>query len=140
MIDLLACLRALQLFTHNAHNLCARSIFFGDHDFFGSSYGEAESDYDSLIERIIGIKGEVPELELKSLLSKVILKLEGAPSINQKENKVFFVHQLKMEQNICSYIESLCKSAGLSQGEIQLLGDIAQRSQIRQYKIKQRCK
>jgi DNA-binding ferritin-like protein len=140
MIELLACLRALQLFTHHAHNLCARTVFLQDHDFFGSVYPEAESDYDSLIERIIGTKGEVSELELNSLMSAVMSKLSGAPSVGQKENKAFFVHQLKMEQTICSYVESLCKSGGLSQGQIQLLGDIAQRSEIRQYKIKQRCK
>lgn len=140
MIELLACLRALQLFTHHAHNLCARVAFFSDHEFFGEVYGEAESDYDSVIERIIGKKGEVPELELGSFMSKVTAKLSGAPSIGQKENKVFFMHQLKMEENICSYVEQLCKAGGLSQGQIQLLGDIAQRSEIRQYKIKQRCK
>jgi len=140
MIELLACLRALQLFTHHAHNLCARSIFFGDHEFFGSSYGEAEADYDDVIEDIIRAKGEIPELELSSFMSTVSSKLSGAPSVGQKENKVFFIHQLKMEQNICAYIEKLCKSGGLSQGQIQTLGTIAQKSEKRQYKIKQRCK
>lgn len=140
MIELLACLRALQLFTHHAHNLCGRVAFFSDHEFFGSSYGELEGDYDSLIERIIGTKGEVPELELKALLSMVGSKLIDAPSVGQKENKIFFQYQLKHEQIICKYIEQLCKTGGLSQGQVQLLGDIAQRSEIRQYKIKQRCK
>jgi len=137
MIELLACLRALQLFTHHAHNLCARSVFFQDHEFFGSSYGEAEGDYDNIIEDIIRAKGEIPELELSSLMTAVMSKLSGAPSVGQKENKAFFVHQLKMEQTICSYIEKLCKSGALSQGQIQTLGDVAQKSEKRQYKIKQ---
>jgi DNA-binding ferritin-like protein len=58
MKDLAVHLRAMQIYAHTAHNLCARVPFFQDHAFFADTYSALEDDYDSVIERIIGTKGE----------------------------------------------------------------------------------
>lgn len=139
MINLLVHLRAMQLFSHHAHNLVSRAVFFQDHDFFGEVYPQLESDYDSVIERIIGLQGE-GQLALQPLLQAVVAKIANAPSVGVKENKVFFQYLLQQEQELCKLVEELAKVPGTSQGVIQTIGTIAEKSEIRQYKIKQRIK
>jgi DNA-binding ferritin-like protein len=139
MIQLLAHLRAMQLFTHHAHNLVSRAVFFQDHDFFGEVYPQLESDYDSVIERVIGLQGE-GQLALQQLLQAVVAKIASAPSVGVKENKVFFEYLLQQEQELCKLIEEICKMPGVSQGTIQTIATIGEKSEIRQYKIKQRVK
>ena len=138
MKDLLIQLRAMQLFTHSAHNLVARTPFHTDHSFFGDVYSVLESDYDDVAERIIGLFGEEP-MELNSILMGVAAKLQGAPSIGVRENSVFYSHLLSQEIQLCEHIKKLVL-AGISPGTEQLIGDIANKSESRQYKIKQRLK
>jgi len=139
MIQLLAHLRAMQLFSHHAHNLVSRAVFFQDHDFFGAVYPEYEADYDGIIERIIGLQGE-GQLALQPLLQAVVAKIASAPSVGVKENKVFFQYLLQQEQELCKIVEELCKAPGVSQGTIQTISTLGEKSEIRQYKIKQRIK
>lgn len=129
----------MQLFSHHAHNLVSRAVFFQDHDFFGEQYPVYEADYDSIIERIVGMQGE-GQLSLTPLLQAVSAKLINAPSIGVKENKIFFQYLLQQEQELCKIVEDLCKIPGTSQGVIQTLGTICEKSEVRQYKIKQRIK
>lgn len=139
MISLLAHLRAMQLFSHHAHNLVSRAVFFQDHAFFGDVYPAYEAAYDSIIERIIGLQGE-GQLALQPLLQAVSAKLASAPSVGVKENKVFFQYLLQQEQELCKMVEELCKVPATSQGVIQTLGTLCEQSEMRQYQIKQRCK
>lgn len=44
MKELLAHLRAMQLFAHAAHNLVNGPSFAPDHDFFGDAYAAHEKD------------------------------------------------------------------------------------------------
>lgn len=138
MKSILVCLRAMQLFAHSAHNLVSRTPFHQDHEFFGEVYSAMEGDYDDVIERIIGLYGE-DSLELKSLLVEVHNKLQDAPSVGVKENSVFYVYLLDKEKYLCSEISNYLKSP-VSPGVEQLLGDICNKSEMRQYKIKQRLK
>ena len=55
MKELAILLRCLQLFSHNAHNLVEKSLFFQDHAFLGELYSTYEDAYDGVIERIIGL-------------------------------------------------------------------------------------
>lgn len=139
MLQLAIILRSIQLFAHSAHHLVARTPFFQDHEFFGDLYKEAESDYDSVIERIIGLHGE-EHVELNSILAEVVQKVANCPSIGVKENKAFYEYQLQFEKELCELIEVLCKNPQISQGTIQKIGDIADRSERRQYLIQQRIK
>lgn len=135
MLELLAMLRAAQLLMHHAHNICFGSTFMQDHFFFGDSYEAFEKDYDDLIERIIGVKGK-EGLELKVIMAQVMDILPD-DMLLIKDNKYFYMLQLRMEETIGQMIQEICKTEE-DEGIKQLLGDMKQTSQIRQYKIKQR--
>lgn len=137
MITLLIQLRAMQLFAQHAHNLCARIVFHSDHQFFNEVYETVASDYDGVIERVIGLSGE-SGLELQQILFGIQAVLKDAPSINVKENSVYYSYLLHMEARLCELIKSLMTS--MSPGTEQLIGEIANKSEQRQYKIKQRLK
>ena len=139
MLELLVLLRSAQLFCHSAHNLCARTPFHQDHDFFGDSYSAFEDAYDSIAERIIGLYGE-DSMELNRIVAEVAEKLQDCPSTGVKENKAFYECQLKLEQELCSLAESICKNPKASQGVIQTVGTLCEQSEVRIYKIKQRIK
>lgn len=139
MLELAVLLRAMQLYAHHAHLLCARTVFQQDHAFFSEVYQAAESAFDGISERIIGLYGE-DSLELSSFMSHVNTKLQNCPSIGVKENKAFYEYQLKFEQELCQLVESICKNPKASQGVIQTVSTLGEQSEIRQYKIKQRMK
>lgn len=133
-------LRCMQLFTHNAHNLMGRMTFFSDHEFFGEVYPELENDYDSVVERTIGLISE-QATGLNSLPEKLAQKLKQFPCLDVKDNNVFFQALLSAEIELCKLIkEQLVKIKGISPGIEQLLGEICNKSEMRQYKIKQRLK
>lgn len=138
MKELLVLLRAMQIYSHSAHHLCKGTSFFSDHEFFGDTYSALESDYDDVAERIIGLYGEQP-LQLQPLLVAVTQKLTDAPSIGVQDNKEFFIHQLKMEESLCGLIKKII-DAGVTPGTDQLIGEICNKSESRQYKIKERLK
>lgn len=138
MKELLSLLRAMQMYAHSAHLLCKTQSFLSDHELFGSFYAEHEADFDGVAERIIGLYGE-DSLNLQSLMATVTAKLADAPSTGQPDNKPFFTHQLKLEQRLCDLVKQII-AAGVSPGVEQLTGEIANKSESRQYKIKQRLK
>jgi len=138
MKELLSLLRAMQIYAHSAHHLCKGPNFFSDHEFFGNVYSEIEEDFDGVAERIIGLYGE-EHLQLQNLMSAVIVKLQGAPSIGLENNKPLFEHQLKMEDQLCSLIKQVI-AAGVTPGVEQLIGEVCNKSEMRQYKIKERLK
>lgn len=131
-------IRAMQLFTHTAHNLVRGPLFYADHDVLGDFYKQMAKDYDGVIERAIHNEG--PEAaDLTKQLKKIYKKLKEYPCNEQKENKTFFEKILKLEEELCELISSTI-SEGVSPGVEQLIGDIGNRSNIRQYLISQRLK
>lgn len=138
MKELAILLRAMQIYGHNTHNLVGRTPFFSDHEFFGSTYSELEGDYDSVVERIIGLYGE-EAVGFPTLMDSVAAYIKTCPSVGVKENSVFFQHQLGLEQKLCAKISEVI-AAGTTPGTEQTLGTICEKSEIRQYKIKQRLK
>ena len=138
MKELLVLLRAMQLFSQNAHHLVKGMTFQQDHGFFGDTYEAVADDYDSVAERIIGLYGE-EHLQLQPILTAVVAKLVGAPSTPTENNKVFYEYQLQMEEALCALTDKIIQ-AGVSPGVEQLVGEICNTSQMRQYKIKQRLK
>ena len=127
----------MQLFAHSCHNLVDGAPFHQDHEFFGAAYPAYEADYDSVAERCIGLHGE-EYLKLENLVAGAAIKLKGAPSTGVKENSTFYQYLLQMEQELCTIVQGML--AGASEGTRQLLGDICNLSEMRQYKIKQRLK
>mgnify|MGYP002398276722 CR=1 FL=1 len=139
MIQLVVLFRAMQMFSHSAHLLCSRVVFFQDHEFFGEVYGQAESYFDKISERMIGL-GQESQLKLQPVMTAVSQKLASAPSIGVKENKEFYKHLLVQAEEGCKLLESLCKSEQLSEGTKNLLAGIADELEVLKYKIKQRIK
>lgn len=138
MKELLSLLRAMQLYAHSAHLLCKGQSFLSDHELFGDIYSEVEGDFDGVAERIIGLYGEEP-LQLQSLMASVNAKIQAAPSVGLENNKPLFEHQLKMEESLCGIVKQII-AAGVTPGVEQLVGEICNKSEMRQYKIKQRLK
>lgn len=136
MEELAIMFRFAQLYTHNTHNLVARVPFFQDHEFLGELYPTYESDYDDIIERMIG-KGTTPDLVQIQIIAADHLK--QYPS-TMKENSDCFNTLLMIEKSLCSHMETLIKQGALSQGTINLLADKCDKSEMRQYKIGQRIK
>lgn len=101
-------------------------------------YEEVEGEYDSVAERMIGL-GDSSQLNLHAITDAVSQKCKQYP-IDAKENAALFQAALQLEKELQQQIEMMVKAGGVSQGVVQLLGDIAQRSEIRTYKIKQRIK
>lgn len=138
MKELLYLLRAMQFFTHNAHHLVKGNSFHADHAFFGDVYNDLEDDFDSVAERIIGLYGEEP-LQLQTVLNGAMSKLTDAPSIGVADNKVFYQYLNKMDEKLKALIKQII-DAGVSPGTEQLIGTIADKCEMRCYKVKQRIK
>lgn len=139
MLQIAINFRAIQIFSQHAHNLCARLAFHQDHGFFSEVYNFADDSYDGIIERIIGTKGE-EGLELKNIIKGVFSKLDKAPDVGVKENKVFYMFLLDQLRSNNLLIDQLCKSDQISEGTRQFLGNLADQSEIIIYKIQQRIK
>jgi DNA-binding ferritin-like protein len=127
LIKLATAFRALQMYSHQAHNLTKGESFFADHEYFADLYSFAEGSYDSLIERSIG-KGKKPSL--KSIVSDVSKIVSALP-----EDK-FFEHCLILVNEIIKECEELAKKENL--GTNNLIADLADKLEVHVYKLKQR--
>lgn len=139
LLDLAIQVRAMQLFYHSCHNLVGRSVFFSDHDAFAGFYEAMDGTYDSIIERGIGLYG--PEIaDLTTILKGVYGKIKGLPCAQAKENKEFFEASLQLENELNQKLNSCIVAEGMSEGTKNLLADIADKCEVRIYKLKQRIK
>lgn len=134
---LLACqLRMMNLFYHSAHNLTKGPNFEGDHEMFSDFYTAIIGDYDSIVERAIGMDMETVG-DVCEQLKVVYTKLEKLPKTSSNDEK--FEIGLNLEKELCKIVQAIC-SAKVSPGVEQLVGEMGNQSEIRQYKIKQRLK
>lgn len=136
LMEMIISLRCMQFYYHQAHQVAARSTFFSDHDAFGSFYAELEADFDSVSERNIGMFGGDAQ-NFPVILEGVSAKLKSYPHI-AKDNNAYFEAGLKMEEALNKAVDAACKSPECNEGLKQLLGNIADKSQVRMYKIKRR--
>lgn len=134
-----AYLRAMQLYYQSAHNLVKGSLFNQDHGTFAGFYDELSAAYDSVIERAINVEGD-QAADIKVQLKEIFNHLKDKPCIGVAENKVFFQAGLDCEKSLCQMIEEAVKAPGISEGTKQLIGDIADKSEVRQYLITRRIK
>jgi DNA-binding ferritin-like protein len=136
MKEIAIIIRCLQFFTHNAHNLVARSPFFADHEFLGELYPLYESAYDSVIERFIGLHG-AEAIDLNQIQVQATQLLLQYPC-DGKENSKYFEKIIVMEQKLREKIKEMYPSFSI--GSQQLFGDLADKSEGRAYQLKQRIK
>lgn len=119
-----------RFYAHMAHNLCNGPTFFADHDYLGSLYEAYDDAYDALIERMIGLGEEIDIGEITIEGADLFAKNSGGSN--------YFNRLLAMEVEICAEIKSTV--AGKTDGTQNLLQDLADQSEARQYKLKQRTK
>lgn len=139
MKELIAHLRFMQLFAHAAHNLVRGKSFFEDHEFFGAAYSQHEADFDAVVERLIGSFGQ-EHVDFVDMSKQAVELLAKALPQNSANNEPYFTVQLANESRMCDMINQLCRLDGASEGLKQLLGGMADLSESRQYKLKQRLK
>lgn len=128
---LAAYFRFLQLYAHACHNLVSGDLFLQFHDFFGDLYPKYEKDYDDLIERLIGLKGTVNILAI----TKASYETLSDYPVDSKDIPSMLKCILNHEQAICEIIAQITPE--LSIGSQQLIGEMANQSEMRQYKLKQ---
>lgn len=138
LIKVAVLLRAGQLYAHHCHNNVRGKLFHADHDFFGELYPVYEAGYDGCVERYIGLTGQ-PFDGIKVGHDALDL-LSDLPRDAGDCNKNFYVGVLHIEKALCKYIESCTKSGAMSEGTRQMLGTLADESEVRQYKISSRLK
>jgi DNA-binding ferritin-like protein len=133
MRDLTTLLRAMQLYAHNCHNTIKGPSFFADHEYLGELYPVYEVTYDSVVERVIGL-GFDPDL------SQVTLEAASLVANSPMGDKNCFQVLLVLEQELCAKCQEYISTTPLSEGTKQLLGDICDKSEARQYQLRQRVK
>lgn len=137
LVKVATLLRAGQLYAHHAHNHTKGILFFPDHEFFGELYPTYETAYDGCVERYIGTCDK--SLDTIRLGHDALDLLSDLPRECGEHNKNFYMGVLHIEKALCKYIES-CIKTPMSEGTKQMLGTLADESEVRQYKIKQRLK
>ena len=133
MKELAILFRCMQLFVHNSHNLVAGPEFFSDHEFLGGLYPVYEAAYDSLIERMIGLNDLSPNELLNIQASAFNLLKQIKHSTDSKE---IFKTIVTCEEEV----QALCSKVKGSAGTLNLVQQLADDSEVRSYKLKQRSK
>lgn len=130
-------LRSMQLYYHNCHNLVKGPTFLPDHELFGEFYPALESDYDSAAERAIGLFNE--PLDLNVILPAISKNLEAVLS-NYNDNNSMLQGSVVLEHELLKIVNLIDSDPLSSPGVKQLVGDIADKSEARLYKLNQRLK
>lgn len=131
-------LRAMQLFYHQAHHLVHGDSFVGDHELFNKLYLELEDEYDVTAERVVSHYSP-DHLNLAHILVGVSHILEQLPNLNEISTEEIFELSLHLEKSLCGNCASTIQQ-GVTEGTRQLLGDLCNHSEIRQYKLHQRIR
>ncbi len=125
-------LRTLHLIGHNFHNLMTGQSFFSDHSFASEVYVAAADAYDAVIERCISLHDYGNE-ELKSINEEACKNM--SVSTYQSPEQAFKTFMM-IEKLLCQALAEEMK--GASEGTKNLLAQLADDSEVRQYKLKQR--
>lgn len=136
MKSIISSLFTMSLYTKNAHATVKGPLFLQDHEFLAELYAAYDKDYDDVVERYIGLYGS-ENCNLKELQLQASQMLQSLPA-PMKENSDYFKVTLQLEQQLCEKIKAEYTNASI--GSQQLLGEICNQSEIRQYKLKQRIK
>ena len=129
-MNLASLLRYMQFYSHICHNLIGGETFLQDHEFLSELYAGYEADYDSVVERMIGL-GE--DMDLVKIQKDAVSGLKAPKSFMDAYKEI-----LSCEEELIAACEKLAKPATL--GTNNLLAAIADKSEMRVYKLKQRLK
>lgn len=132
--ELLILSRSLNLIYHHAHNIVSGSSFFADHAAFLAMYEALDGDYDSLVERRIGLGNMLSAKEAAEIVEEASELLENMP----EESQSMFAFALQLESEYAAELKKA--EAGQSSGTVNLLQGLADLSEARQYRIGQRLK
>lgn len=139
MVDLATHVRTMQLFYHQAHHLVKGEAFGSDHKLFNSFYKELDDSYDSIAERTIMLLGS-NAINLPDQVSQITHKLAILPPLNQlQHNRDFFQIGLMLEKELCGRCAAHFQ-VQITEGTKNLLAQLCDESEQRQYKIQQRIK
>lgn len=136
MLDLIALTRMMNLYYHHLHNISHGESFGPDHELTAGFYAALDSAYDMLIERYIGLGNECGKDQLLYIITEAHSVLEQIPEGDDMNNH--FYYALNLESNLRSEIEVACE--GASKGTENLLAALADESEARTYKLRQRVK
>jgi DNA-binding ferritin-like protein len=135
LTKLAARFRAMQLFAHNAHLLAKGQTFYQDHEAFGELYPAYEVAFDGLVERTIGLGGEYdPETSFKQV-GEFLSSTWGCT-----DTEKCFEKALDFEKRICADVADILTRMDVTQGVSNFLQGLADESESRQYKLRQRLK
>lgn len=135
-MDILATLlRAAQLYAHAAHNGAKGPTFFSDHEFLEETYKAYEEAYDKVIERSIA-QGE--PIDLAAIGRNAAADAGRFPDPVAFSTQSSFGVLMDYERKICAEIDRIY--AEQTTGTQNLLAQLADDSETRQYKIGQRLK
>ena len=132
MEKLASLLRYMQFYGHIAHNLTSGETFFQDHAFFADLYNAYEAHYDDVVERSIGLGMSIDLFKAHNSACQLLSK-------NQFTDACSAIDKLQeAERVLCSTINTELEDK--TEGTKQLLGEIMNQSEMRQYKMQQRVK
>ena len=130
-------LRALNMLYHHMHNIANGCSFAGDHDMLADMYAALEGEYDMLVERYIGLGNELSRDMAVEVLVESAEFLKSMPdSMGGANMNEFFQYALDMESALCTQLEAA--TAGASKGTTNLLEDLCDKGEARQYKLRRR--
>lgn len=118
-------LRTAQLYAHEAHNQSSGSGFFGDHQFFNDAYKAYEDAYDLVVERMIGLGICVDHKQLSEQA------VDQFPTSHD-----YYERLMELEAQLQREIDEELPEA--TTGTNNLLSGLADASEVRVYKMKQR--
>jgi DNA-binding ferritin-like protein len=133
-LKLVAQLRMMQIVSQAMHHNVKGALFFADHDALGDFYEALQGEYDRAAEKYVSLYGSY---DISQVMQMVMSSMQGMPS-QVKENKEYFTILLGKEKEVCSMVDMLVKQGGYSEGDKNLLSDIATKSSGRIYLIKRR--
>jgi len=137
MDNLAIIFRSGQFLAHQLHNEARGEAFFSDHAFLGDLYGTYEDGYDAIVERVIGLG--VEDVDIPGWNQRA-MKVYGGMAKGQSfspENWPAVV--LEVERAIQGEIRAYLKKGLASDGVQNLLQGMADESEMRVYKVKQRA-
>ena len=134
-LKLVAQLRMMQIITQFMHHNVKGALFFADHDALGDFYAALQGEYDRAAEKYVSLYGSY---DISQVMQMVMASMQGIPAGEVKENKEYFTYLLGKEKEVCSMVDMLVRQGGYSEGDKNLLSDIATKSSGRIYLIKRR--
>ena len=147
MHTLASTFRLAQFAAHDFHQRVSGRTFLTDHAFFAELYESYETAYDQLVERIIGQGESVSPSQITYLAA------QRAEAFRDKvEADDMYAALMTLERTICREIDTLLmarevdeedrteEESMITTGVENLLQGMADASEVRQYKFKQRLK